>query len=172
MDLRRRRRRGRIERKLLDDLALDQVLLNDALQDFRRGAAVPDTLRIDHCDRALLAYAQTVRLGAVDVIQQAEFAETALEIIPRFETGFPGAALGLRLVGAKEDVALNIGDVQVRRDLEQAFEIGHAYPACADGLRSSPISGTEILTMSPGKSAASCGTMIPVPVSNTVPAGT
>jgi hypothetical protein len=45
------------------------------------------------------------------------------------------------------------------------------YPTFAAVLTSSPISGTRILTISPGVSAASCGTMIPVPVSSTVPSG-
>src|SRR6185295_1555367 len=79
--------------------------------------------------------------------------------------------LRLALVRAQKDVAPDGGDLQPRRDLFQAFAIRH-YPTTAAGLLSSPISATRMETTSPGASAASLVTMIPVPVSSTVPAGT
>jgi hypothetical protein len=80
------------------------MLLDDALEHRGRAGAVPYALRIDHRDGALLAHAQAVGLGAEDRARQAQFGQAALEIVPRLQARVPGAALGLALVRAQEDV--------------------------------------------------------------------
>ena len=53
------------EAVFLDDLAVDEVFLNDALEDFRRAGVVPGALRINDCDGAARANPEAVGLGAV-----------------------------------------------------------------------------------------------------------
>ena len=43
---------------------VDEVLLNDALQYFRRAGVVPSALRIHHRHRPLKAHAKAICLGA------------------------------------------------------------------------------------------------------------
>src|SRR5262249_65485 len=144
------------------------MFLNDALQNFRRRGAIPHAFGIHDCDRTAFADAEAIRFRAIHTVEQAEFGETALEIDPRFEANFLCAAFRLGLIAAEEGGTLHAGDVESRGDLCEVL----VHPTTAAGFESSPISGMRMLTISPGTSAASCVTMMPVPVSSTVPTGT
>ena len=54
------------EAVFLDDLAFDEMFLNDALEDFRRAGVVPSSLGIDDRYGAACANAEAVGLGPVD----------------------------------------------------------------------------------------------------------
>ena len=93
----------------LDDLAVDEVFLDDALEDFRRAGVVPGALGIDDRDGAACANAEAVGLGAVHFwleTNEAEFLEPCFQERPRLETGRLGAALRFGLVGTKKNMAL------------------------------------------------------------------
>ena len=91
---------GTGEDMVFDDTATDQVLLNDALEDFGRGGVVPDSIRVNDGDGSLFADTEAVGLGAEDAVEDAEFGETALEIVPGLDSSFKRAALGFGLLGA------------------------------------------------------------------------
>ncbi len=54
------------EDQILDDPAVDQVFLDDALEDRRATRVVPDTLGIDDGDGSLGADSEAVDLAAID----------------------------------------------------------------------------------------------------------
>ena len=54
------------EDEFLDRLPADEVLLQDAFEDFWSGRVVPNPIGIDYRDGSVLANPQAVRLGAVD----------------------------------------------------------------------------------------------------------
>ena len=71
---------------------------------------IPGALRIDHGDWASRTDPETVRLGAVHSRfrpSQTQFLETSFQKRPRFKASGFVAALGLRLIGAEKNVALN-----------------------------------------------------------------
>jgi len=120
-ELRTRRIVGRIFRKskLGDDFSADEVLLNDTLENLGRAGVIPDAVRINDGDRALLTNAQAVGFGAVDgriaASSQAEFFKALFEVFPRREPGLFCAALWLGLIGAEEDVALDFAETECVR---------------------------------------------------------
>jgi hypothetical protein len=77
---------------------------------------IPDAFWIDDRDGALEADAQAVRLGAVDrrvpTACEVELLEAFFQEFPRDEAGFLGAAFRLGLIGAEEDVALDLPDAE------------------------------------------------------------
>ena len=99
------------------------MLLNDPLQHFGRRGVIPDAFGIDHRDRAPLADAQAVGLGAVDAVEHPQFGEPALEVVPRLDARFHRAALRLGLVGAEEDMALDRRNIQAGGELRQTFDV-------------------------------------------------
>ena len=109
--------RGAGEGQVFYWAAGDEMLLDDSLQGFGGGGVVPDAFGIDQGDGALLADAEAVGLGAIDAVEEAEFGQAALEIVPGFKAGFFGAALGIGLVAAKENVAADSGDASSGGDL-------------------------------------------------------
>jgi hypothetical protein len=87
------------------------MLLNNALGGGRSDVVVPDALRIDDGDGALLAHTQAVGFGAKHTRagrHQAELGEALLEVVPRGEAFSLRAALRLGLVSAEEDMALDL----------------------------------------------------------------
>jgi len=92
------------------------VLLNDALKHFGRTGVIPDTFRINDRDRSARADAKAIRFGAIHLrvraAGQTEFLEPLFQIRPRVESKFLGAALRLRLVGAKKNVARDVLDAE------------------------------------------------------------
>ena len=112
------------EAVFLDDLAVDEVFLDDALEDFRRAGVVPGALGIDDRDGAACANAEAVGLGAVHFgleANKAEFLEPRFQERPRFETGLLGAALRLGLVGAEKNVAFNSPQTKRHRNFFELF---------------------------------------------------
>ena len=103
------------------------MLLNDSFKDFRRDGVIPGSVGINDGDRALLANAETVCFRAKHAIVrpcEAQFFKTALEVVPRFESGFLRCALGLGLIRAKKNVLPDVLDfelfddfIEVRHDL-------------------------------------------------------
>ena len=69
-----------------------------------------------------------VRKDATDARQQAQFGETAFQILPRCEPDFFRRALGFGLIAAQEDVAADGADLQALRDLNEAIDIPIFYP--------------------------------------------
>src|ERR1700691_588955 len=101
------------------------MLLDNSLDDFCRGRAIPGSLGINHRDGTLLADAQAIRLGAVNTVaagQQVQLRQSAFQILPRFETHFFRRAFGLGLVAAQEDVAADVADLQALGDLYEALD--------------------------------------------------
>jgi hypothetical protein len=107
------------EGELLDNAARNYMFLDDALEALRIHAVVPDAFGIHHGDRAIFANAQTIGSGAVHAIEQSEFAQASLEIVPGFDAFFARAAFGFRLVGAQQDMSARGRNLQIRRALEK-----------------------------------------------------
>lgn len=63
---------------------------------------IPDALRVDECDGALVADLQTVDLAAKDTMSggKIEFAESFFQVIPGLQAGLPIATLGFGLIAA------------------------------------------------------------------------
>jgi hypothetical protein len=108
-------RQGPLEECLIrHNLVVDQMFLDDPLNDGGRSCFVPDPFGIDHHDRALLADAQTIGLGAEDTTRaisgglvQSKFLQPPFEVVPGGEAVGFVAADRLGLVGADEDVAID-----------------------------------------------------------------
>ena len=84
--------------------------LDNTLENFWCAGVVPRALRVNDGDGSARADPKTVGLGAVYFwfgANEAKLLEPGFQIHPRLETITPLAALGLRLVGAKEYVALD-----------------------------------------------------------------
>ena len=100
------------------------MLLDDSLQHFRRDVVIPDAFRIDDGDGTLLADPQAVRLSAIDAMlarQQAKLREALFQIIPGNDGDIPGGAMRLGRVRAKQDVASDFPNLQVRCNLSQTL---------------------------------------------------
>ena len=107
-----------------DDAAGNQVFLDDALEHGRIACAVPGAFGIDDRNRAALADAQAVGLGAQDaaLVRQAELLQPPLQKVPRRQAAFLLAALRGRLVAAEKDVPPRDGDADRGGDLSLRFE--------------------------------------------------
>src|SRR5581483_412134 len=97
---------------------------------------------------------------------EAEFGQPAFQIVPRFQADLPCGTLRLGLIATQQDVPPHLPDSQPGGDL------GEAHSTTTALFESVPISGTVISTVSPGRSAASSVTIMPVPVRRTEAAGT
>src|SRR5688572_17913002 len=105
----RRTREVRIpgEGELGHDLAPNEMLLNDPLQDFRGARMIPDAFGIHDGDGSAGADAQAICLRAIDQrfrFNQSQFLQSPLQVIPRRQALLLLAAFGFGLVGAQEDV--------------------------------------------------------------------
>lgn len=102
---------------------IEQMFLDDPLNNFWRSRFVPDALGIDHHDRALLANPEAIGLGAEDTtgamtsgrplaiggrLVESEFLEPPFEVVPGFKAGGFVTADGLGLVGADEDMPIDL----------------------------------------------------------------
>ena len=76
---------------------------------------VPDVVGPDDGDGPGLTHPQAIRLGSLDAppLGQAELAEPGLEKGPGLEPALLGAALGLGLIAAQEDVAAGLMAAEV-----------------------------------------------------------
>src|ERR1043166_9550907 len=103
---------------LLDDAAVDQMLLDDALEDGRIARGIPRAFGVDDGDRPAFADPQAVRLRAEDapLLRQPELLQSPLEKLPRGETAILVAALRVRLIAAEKDVPPCHADANRRRD--------------------------------------------------------
>ncbi len=112
------------EAVFLDDSAIDEMFLNDALEHLRRAGVVPDALRIDDRDGTARADAEAVGLGAEHSRLEAnepKLLEAVFQKRPRLEASLPGAALRLSLVGAEKYVALKLSQPKRRRVFFELF---------------------------------------------------
>lgn len=94
---------------IVDDPATDEVFLDDTLEDIRCAGVVPGALRINYGDGATRADPKAIGLGAVHFrlcTNEAKLLQPGFQKRPGLEATATVAALGLRLVGAKEYVAL------------------------------------------------------------------
>src|SRR5579863_108666 len=106
-----------------DGPASDQVLLNDALDDVRGDRVIPGAFGIDNGDRAVLADPQAIGFGAVNAgtaVHQVQLRQSLLEIVPGSQAVFARRTVGIGLIGTKENMAADAGDVPVFGDLGQA----------------------------------------------------
>ncbi len=101
--------------ELFDDLVVDEMFLDDAFDDVGGGGSIPDSIGVDEENGSFDADAEAVGFGAEDTTRaigcgliQIEFDQSALEIIPGFESGFLTTANGFSWVGANENVALDL----------------------------------------------------------------
>jgi len=98
------------------------VLLQNALEDFRRGRVVPDAIGIHDRDGSMLADAEAVGLGSVDAAVRAgqlSLGESLLEVIPGRACDFGRSTFGLGLLRAEENMPLNFADTKVAGNLGQ-----------------------------------------------------
>lgn len=99
------------ESEVFDNAPIDQVFLNDTLERLGAGVAIPHALGIDQCDGPALAYAQAVSARTIDAIEQSQFSQAPLEIIPCFNPGLACAALRFGLIGAEKNVTPHRGEL-------------------------------------------------------------
>src|SRR5262245_39698407 len=93
------------EREVRDRTAVQQMLLDDPLDVFRRCVPVPGAFRVHDHDRPLAADPQAIRARAQDAadrLRQAYLAQALLEVLPGGLADFLRRAVA---VGAEEDVA-------------------------------------------------------------------
>jgi len=103
----RRQKRIFRERKFLDDFPVNQMLLNDAFQNFRRATVIPHAFRINDGDRPARADTQAIDLGAIDQRRrpgQAQFLEPVFQKFPRGDGLFARTTFRLGRIGAQKDV--------------------------------------------------------------------
>jgi hypothetical protein len=121
--------------EVLDGLTGDEVFLDDAFEDRRRGGVIPDAFWIDDGDGTVFADAEAIGLGAeggAGALGEAELVEAVLEEEPGGESDFLRAALRLGLVGAEEDVAAERADAELVGEFGDLFgrhvpTIGQVY---------------------------------------------
>src|SRR5258708_34722491 len=107
--------RAHCEHKFIHGLSADQVFLNDALQYFRSGGVIPNPVRIDDRDWPLLAYAKTIRLGAIDAalaLQQPALRQALLQKLPRDVGDLAWRAFRIGLIRAQKNVPAQMPDTQ------------------------------------------------------------
>ena len=98
--------------------------MNDPFQHGRRDRVVPGSIGIHNCDRALLANAQAIRLGAVYgllCLRKAQLLKAPLQIIPRGKALFLWGACRLGLVSAQKYVPPDVVDYQLLDKVCQPF---------------------------------------------------
>lgn len=93
-----------------NNLPADEMFLNDPFEHLWRAGVVPDPLRINDRDWSAGADLQAIRLRAEDaaVACELQFFQSPLEVVPRGEARLLVDAFWLRLIGAEEQVALNL----------------------------------------------------------------
>jgi hypothetical protein len=109
-------RQGALEECLIrHNLVADQMFLDDPLNNFWGSRFVPDPFGVDQHDRALLADAEAVGLGAEHTtgafwggFVESEFLQAAFEVVPGGEAIGFGAADRLGLVSADQDVPIDL----------------------------------------------------------------
>lgn len=113
------------DQEFTDDVSVDEVFLDDALEHRGIAGAVPGTFGVHDRDRSTLADAETVRFGSKDAALLGEFQlfEPLLEKRPRGEAAILVAALGLCLIAAQEDMPSSDGHSDTRRDV--TLGVGH-----------------------------------------------
>ena len=116
------------------------MLLNNPLEGFGGGRVVPDPFRIDHRDRSLTTDTQAIRLRPVRAglgLDQAQFLEPSLQVVPGSVRLVLRRALGLGLIGAEKDVAADPADLELVEDLpkrgRQRLRTAHAVSRSLNG---------------------------------------
>lgn len=94
--------------EVFDGPAIDQMLLNDALEVLGSAGVIPDGIGVDDGDGPLQADAETIGLASVNETLRAaefEFLEAVFEELPRFHPLDRITALGLGRGGAEEEMS-------------------------------------------------------------------
>ena len=108
--------------EILDGLAADQMLLDDALEIGLVTMSIPGSFRVDDGDGPLDTDPQAICLRAIDGtfrVDESEFLEALFEKLPsRFLLTRRGAVAAY----AKKDVSLIVAEVQFGRDALEAIE--------------------------------------------------
>lgn len=93
--------------EVLDNPAIDEVFLNDALEHFRCAGVIPDRLRVNHCDGSFKTHPQAIGFCAIDQRlgpDQVKLLEPTLQVFPRLQAHGLGGAFGFSLISAKKDM--------------------------------------------------------------------
>ena len=96
------------EAKVVDDLAADQMFLDDAFEDGRSARVVPGSLRIDESDGTVHANPETVGFGSIDQRfgpHQVQHFQPRFQELPGNQPVRARTTLRLGWVGTEEDVA-------------------------------------------------------------------
>ena len=107
-------------------IACDQMTVNDPVEVFATGPAVPISAGIDQCDRPLTAHSEAASLGAQDGalhVDEARIAQTPLEVIPSLLALLERGALAR--ADTQEDMTACITQVQAVNDALQFARIVH-----------------------------------------------
>src|SRR5580693_1917540 len=88
------------KREILHYTPADEVFLDDPLERLRPCGVVPGPLGVDQRDGPAIADAQPVGARAVDPVEQSQFAQPPLQIVPRLDARLARAAFRFGLVGA------------------------------------------------------------------------
>jgi hypothetical protein len=91
-----------------NDASVEEVFLDDLFEDCGGAGVVPDGFGINDGDGAEGADAEAVGLGTIDQgvgTGEFEFLEALFEVFPGLDGFFPGGALGIGGIGAKENMA-------------------------------------------------------------------
>lgn len=101
------------------------MLLNDSFENLRCAGSIPDSFRVNHRNRAIQAEPQAIGLGSGNApgAAEAQFIQSAFEVVPSGETLVFSATLGFGLVGTNEDMPLDLVDVKRSCNLAE-FHIG------------------------------------------------
>lgn len=110
---------------LLDNLATDQMLLNNLFQHSRIATAVPCSFGINQSDRPAGADAQAVGFRSEDatLLAEAEFLQSPFEIVPGDQRTLVVATLRLGLIAAEKNMPLRGIDTHRAGKLLQGFWI-------------------------------------------------
>src|SRR5712692_5993466 len=95
------------ESEFWNDLAFDQVLLDDLLEDRRRAGMIPNRFGINDGDRAVRADAQAVHLAPVNEWlrpRQLQFLEPLFQVLPRLDGLLARRTMGIGLIGAQKNM--------------------------------------------------------------------
>ena len=102
------------------------MFLDNSLQDSRGAGVIPDGLRVNDRDWALLADSQAIGFRAIDQRlrpNQVQLFEPALQILPGFQALDLGRAFGFRLISAEENMAAIFLQAE---GIDRGFQTGNA----------------------------------------------
>jgi hypothetical protein len=107
------------DHEVFDRPSTGEVLVNNALENWRIAESVPGTFRIDDRNRPAFTDTQAVGFGPQDtsLLGQAELLQTPLEELPCRQSAFLVAAFRVGLIAAEKNVSPRHRHTDGDRDL-------------------------------------------------------